>query len=95
MEILQVDDSPVGFLHVLRTDAEIRLLRVVLLRRWQSQGIGNLILTELKQEATEREVPIRLQVLRVNERAHAFYVRHGFRVESETSTHFHMVLGDL
>ena len=45
---------------------------------------------ERSEEAAERKVPIRLQVLKVNSRAVAFYQRLGFNSTGESGTHILM-----
>jgi SAM-dependent methyltransferase len=93
-EILLVEGEPVGWLHVRRKPEEIVLLSVAVLPAWQSHGIGSAILEELQREAAVGGLPIRLHVLRVNERARALYERRGFRVTETTDTHHEMVFDD-
>ena len=68
----------------------MHLYGIHVLPAWQSRGIGSSILDSLKAEATARDVPFRLRVLKVNPRAKALYERHGFRVTEETETHHHL-----
>jgi GNAT superfamily N-acetyltransferase len=89
--IVLVGDDPVGLLRVERGPDEIVLKSVYLLARWQGRGIGSSILSGLLAEARERTVPLRLGVLRVNERARRLYERHGLAVVETTETHHYMV----
>jgi ribosomal protein S18 acetylase RimI-like enzyme len=56
----------------------------------QSCGIGCLCLRELLRRAEAGAKPVCLQVLRVNERAAAFYRRFGFAVVGGTDSHLEM-----
>jgi ribosomal protein S18 acetylase RimI-like enzyme len=94
-EILLGDGEPIGALHVVRKPEEIVLLSVHLQPAWQSRGFGTAVLERLMEEAARRGVPIRLRVLRVNERARALYERNGFRTTETTDTHHLMVFADL
>ena len=93
MEILLVASEPVGCCLIRRKPDEIVLVAIYVLPDWQSKGIGSSILEMLVEEARARHVPIRLSVLRVNERAVALYARHGFEVCETTDTHHVMRRG--
>ena len=90
MDVLLVGEERIGSLLVERTDEEIVLVSIYLLPAWQSRGIGSRILASLAKEADARKIPIRLKVLRVNERAVALYERFGFVVIDTTATHHGM-----
>ena len=90
-EFLLVDGESVGVLYVKREPHAIVLVSLLLHPDWQSRGIGSRMLDALSGEARRTGVPIRLRVLRVNERARALYERHGFRVTETTDTHHHMI----
>jgi len=67
------------------------LVGIQLLPEFQGRGIGSdLILRELAH-AKALGKPLRLQVLRANDRARALYERLGFRVVGETEHHFMML----
>ena len=91
-EIVLVEDEPVGTLRVVRSPEEIRLLTIFLLAEWQSRGVGSAIVGDILSEADDTVRPIRLRVLRVNERARTFYERFGFAVVETTETHVVMRL---
>ena len=90
MDLLLVDQEPIGLWRVRYLKDEMVLVSVYLLPAWQSKGIGSSLLTGLVDESTSRQLPIRLQVLRVNTRAKTFYERFGFDVVDATETHFIM-----
>ena len=56
---------------------------------FQGRGIGSALLQQTIEEATCLNVPVRLEVLKVNP-AKRLYVRHGFHVIGEKATHYFM-----
>ena len=50
-------------------------------------GHGSAIVRTLQTEAAEKQIPIRLQVIKANEGAQRLYLRLGFKPTGETSTH--------
>jgi len=69
---------------------DVGILAVVRLPEYQSKGIGSVCMKHIIEDATASMLPIRLQVLKVNNRAAAFYRRWGFRSIGESDTHFLM-----
>ncbi|MHC4473948.1 MAG: GNAT family N-acetyltransferase [Planctomycetota bacterium] len=90
MKIVLVGDEPVGYLKVARERDALFLKSLYLLQRWQSRGIGSAIFADLLREARERGIPVRLFVLKVNERARRLYERFGLEVVTTTETHHEM-----
>jgi len=80
-------DTPIGWLIVDRSGSELHLVDIALLPGARRQGTGTLILRDLQQEAAIEERPMRLEVLRRNVRARAFYERLRFRTTGESDTH--------
>ena len=62
-QIIEVDGTAIGLLHVLRDEAEILLDQIWLLPSHQGQGIGSRIISGLAAESQEKRLPVRLQVL--------------------------------
>ena len=85
--IVLVRDTPVGCIRVVRSPDEIRILTIFLLVEWQSRGVGTAVVGDILSEADDTVRPVRLRVLRVNERARTFYERFGFDVVETTETH--------
>ncbi|MBG6226236.1 ribosomal-protein-alanine N-acetyltransferase [Arthrobacter sp. CAN_A2] len=78
--VAEVDGDAVGYagLMVIDTTADIQTIGV--LRRFEGQGIGRALLTELLGEARRRGADnVMLEVRADNPRAQALYVRFGFR----------------
>ncbi|WP_406635914.1 GNAT family N-acetyltransferase [Amycolatopsis sp. WGS_07] len=78
-QVITVDGTDAGLLVVDYRQAQVYLGRIELDPRYQGQGIGGRLLRWLIGVAAERRQELALEVLAVNTRAHAFYLRHGFR----------------
>ena len=88
-EIVEKEGCPIGVLSVSRTQVEVCIIEIQLLPAYQGQGIGTELLQQELLFADERNLPVRLQVLRAN-RARGLYERLGFQIYDETDTHFLM-----
>jgi ribosomal protein S18 acetylase RimI-like enzyme len=89
-QVIVCDGCDAGFLDVERRDDCVALVNIELAPDWQGRGVGSQIIRGLLEEACWWGVPVRLQVLRVNDRARSLYERLGFVVIGETATHFQM-----
>jgi ribosomal protein S18 acetylase RimI-like enzyme len=87
--VIVVGAVDAGILVVESLQQEVRLRTLYLLPGFQGLGVGGTLVSALQREATERCVPLRLQVLKVNP-AKRFYESRGFSVEEETEFFFHM-----
>lgn len=88
-QVILFKDEEVGRLITFRTEQEIRLADVALLPQYRNQGVGAFVVRELCMEATQRNVPVRLQVSKFNT-AIRLYERLGFKGIGESDTHFQM-----
>jgi len=82
----------IGVIAVSRQTSEIFLSNIQLLPAYQNQGIGGQLIEMLIGEAAWKDIPITLQVLKVNP-ARKLYERLGFSVTGETETHYQMSQG--
>lgn len=57
---------------------------------YQGKGIGTRLINKVISEAKAKDLPLRLQVLKENDKAKKLYLRLGFRQVSETETHIVM-----
>lgn len=89
LEILEVAGDAIGTLSVVKEEDHVFLRLIEIHPAWQNRGIGTIVVAQVVTGARERDLPVRLQVLKVNP-ARRFYERHGFRVSGETGTHFLM-----
>lgn len=79
-----------GFVDLDESPERIRVENIELLPAHQNKGIGTAILVSVQQRAAGRNLPVSLQVLKVNP-ARRLYERLGFRQIGETETHYQMV----
>jgi len=79
-KIVQVDGVDAGVFAVVEEADALRLKCIGLLPGFQGRGIGTRLVTGLLTRAADRNLPVRLNVLTVNERARRFYRRLGFAV---------------
>src|SRR5688500_15858990 len=64
--ILLMDGDRVGRLLIAESNEEIRLVDIALMRGFQGQGIGTIIVKRLLESAAEVRKPVRLQVAMLN-----------------------------
>ena len=88
-QIVELDGVPVGAIEVHRQSDHIFIKNLHITPSHQNRGIGAQLITSLIEEADEREVPPRLQVLKVNP-SRRLYERLGFRETGATETHAHL-----
>lgn len=81
-QIITIDGAAVGILIVEYRPAEIYLARIEIHPDHQGRGIGASLIRQLTDQAHRRGQHLALDVLVVNDRALAFYQRHGLREEA-------------
>ena len=79
----------VGRLMLWRASGQIYVVDVALMREYCSIGIGSLLIRRLQAEATQCDLPLRLQVMAAS-RAVRFYERLRFSVTEARGTHLLM-----
>ena len=90
LRIIQFCGTDVGFLATSRTRATLKVNQLYILPEYQGRGIGTACMARVLDDASLRQKPVVLQVLKVNTRGVAFYQRLGFTIVGETTTHFLM-----
>ena len=88
--VILVDDVPAGRIWVGSDDKQIRLLDIAVLEQFQNRGVGTILLRRLMDEATHANKPLRHMVFVLNDNAHRFYERLGFRVIEDLGGYKHM-----
>lgn len=83
--IVFAEGEPVGVVAAELAQSHVHLSKLYLRTQARGRGIGSLILSALLRSAASRCQPLRLSVLAVNERAQAFYAKHGFYESSRTA----------
>ena len=81
--IIQMDGVDIGAIAEKEEPEALRLSYIGLEPKFQGRGIGTGLLKELLCRAAAAGKPVKLNVLKVNERAQEFYRRHGFTVSGE------------
>jgi ribosomal protein S18 acetylase RimI-like enzyme len=76
-QIITDDGADIGMLDVVYRPDEIYLGRIEICPDHQGRGIGTRLISALMTEATQKGQALTLEVLTVNERAHALYLRLG------------------
>ncbi|MCW5595390.1 MAG: GNAT family N-acetyltransferase [Rhodocyclaceae bacterium] len=81
----------VGYSHVENRGGQLFIRMIVVHPYHQRKGIGKKLLWAVIESAGEQSKNIGLEVFKINDVARAFYERHGFNVEGETSSSHIMV----
>lgn len=89
MQVLCVGGRDAGYMDVDRGGRPWKLNSIVLLPRFQANGIGTRVVRDLQAAAQAEGVPLTLQVLRVNP-ARRLYERLGFVPTGQSETHIQM-----
>lgn len=87
--IITLDGVDVGRLYVDRGDTYLHIIEFSLVPEWRGRGLGTDILRSLLNEAHGGKVPVRLSVLK-DSPALPLYLRHGFRIVGDKSSHHAM-----
>ena len=91
--IILVKEEVAGLVAVEELPSHIWLVKLYLLAKYRSLGIGSQVLQGVQKSATAQGKPVTLRVLRVNKRAQALYAKHGFKVTEENAERLHMASG--
>jgi len=87
VHVIQVSDVDIGILTVVRQPDCVRVNQIFILPEHQGEGIGAACMKHVIKDAAGLNLPVRLQVLKVNNRAITFYKRLGFESTGESDTH--------
>ena len=90
--VVHSGEESVGVVAFVRQNDCYKLNQLFILPEKQSRGIGSECIKLIAHEANRCGLSVRLQVLKVNNRAFKFYKRLGFSVTGETDTHIQMEL---
>ncbi len=89
-KVVTLPGIDVGIISVDREQDYIKVNQIYISPKYQSKGIGERVMKLISTEAAGLNIPVRLQVLKVNTRAKIFYHRLGFKSTGESGTHFLM-----
>ncbi len=88
--VIQLLDTDVGILATVHEHDALRINQLLILPDYQHRGIGRACMEQIMSEATASKYPVKLQVMKVNHQALAFFKRLGFERIGETDTHVRM-----
>lgn len=88
--VILLGNEIVGAYRVKYSEAALYLSSIEVHPRHQGVGIGTQIMSALEIEAQQGHLVMKLDVMKVNERALAFYKRLDFVIIGETKTHHRM-----
>ena len=91
LKIIIKSGKKIGCFSIIEEEDRFFLSVIEILPKYQKQGIGTGLITELLSKARKRNKSVYLQVLRHNERAQKLYKNLGFSRVSDTDTHYKMV----
>lgn len=95
LSIIEVNGEPAGSLEYYYDAHSMIISGIYITDKFQNRGIGTEILLNLHKEASNKGMPIRLQVLKVNTKAKKLYEKHGYEVYNTTETHFQLVFNQI
>jgi len=87
VQIIVVGGRNAGLLHVEQEPGAIFLANIQVHPDFQNRGLGSAVIRSLLESARSLQLPVRLQVLKVNTAAQRLYARLGFIFSGETPTH--------
>ena len=89
-DVILVDGVPAGRIWVGIDDKQMRLLDIAVMEKFQNRGVGTILLGRLMDEARRVNKPLRHMVFVLNDNAHRFYERLGFKVIEDLGGYKHM-----
>lgn len=81
----------IGYSHVENRRTQLYIRMIVIHPEHQQKGIGTKLLKAIIMSGKEQSKSIGLQVFKINDKAKAFYVRHGFTVSGETTSSYTLI----
>lgn len=88
IQIIVAGERDAGLLNIEREPRELFLANIQIHPDFQGRGLGSAVVESVLASAATLGLPVRLQVLKVNIRARDLYLRLGFTLYDETTTHF-------
>lgn len=88
-DVVVYKNLDIGTFEIVRHADHIHLGDFYLLPQFQRQGIGTILLQQVLDEATENDLPVRLEVLK-NNPVRSLYERHNFVITGQREHHYLM-----
>jgi len=91
LKIITKSEKAIGCISFLEETESYFLSLIEISPEYQNQGIGTKLINDLISEARIANRPVKLHVLKINERAQKLYKKLGFINEDESETHVKMI----
>ena len=88
--IIWMEKEKIGRLIVNRSATDLRLVDISLLPKFRGSGVGTKIITDLQNEAGEKNLPLTLTVAQNNPAAFRLYQKLGFQITGENEMYVSM-----
>ncbi|UCC78267.1 MAG: GNAT family N-acetyltransferase [Candidatus Zixiibacteriota bacterium] len=88
--VIQLSGADVGIMAIVQETDCVKLNQIFILPEYQGRGIGMACTKRVIEDAAAAGLSVRLQVLKVNNRAIAFFQKSGFKKVGESDTHIRM-----
>jgi ribosomal protein S18 acetylase RimI-like enzyme len=88
-QVIELQNESIGYLEIVPLSDHIFLANLMILQRFQGQGMGKIIMQDLIKNNSK----IVLEVLKVNQRAIQFYQGLGFEIIEDLEVSFRMKIG--
>jgi N-acetylglutamate synthase-like GNAT family acetyltransferase len=89
-QVIEADGVDAGVLATTYEPDCLRVNQLLVLPEYQGKGVGRTCMEHVFKDASQRGLPVRLQVLKINSRAAEFYRRLGFHQTDADETHIHL-----
>jgi ribosomal protein S18 acetylase RimI-like enzyme len=93
VQVIECDGYLAGFFITIEDGGGTMLSTIEIEPQWQGRGLGTAIINGLVANAQAGGKSVRLQVFKVNHRAHDLYRRLGFVKTGETATYVLLAMG--
>lgn len=90
-QIISYDGQDIGCLAKKNNPSEIFIHEIQILPQYQNKGIGSMIMSSIIEESEKLNMPIKIEVLKSNRKAHNFYHRMKFSKSGENESHITMI----
>lgn len=91
LKIIEVKNEPIGSLKFIKEKDHIFLSELFIMQAYQSKKIGSRIIKDYIKKSIAEKKTVRLQVLRINERAVNLYKKLGFEIYEKDNVYYKMI----
>jgi len=88
--VIQLSGVDVGIMAIVKEPDCVNINQIFILPKYQGKGIGTACVRQVVDDAATTKLSVKLQALKVNNRAIAFFQKLGFKKIGESGTHVRM-----